>query len=119
MTVRRCFGVVLGALGLLVVMSLLVACDKGPDAEVTVRVVIRERWDDPPRFEAMDPKGNWYMVYVDESTIINSGQADEFAWTDIIQGDDVDLWLNEIGKDEGHKPKHYIALRLDIAPTTR
>ena len=116
MTFRRCLGVVLV---LLVAMSFLAACDQGPECDVKVRVVIRDRWDDPPRLEAMDPKGNWYEVYITDSTIINSGQAEDFAWSDIIQGDDVDLWLNEIDKDKGYKPKHYVALRLDIAPTTR
>jgi hypothetical protein len=125
-------------LGLVLLLGLLAACEKGPkgpEAEVTVRAVVGRIWrdDDPVRFEVMDSVGNRYEVYVNESTIVNSeidtgfqgettgwkDDSGEFAWSDLRQGYEMDLWLNEIDKDKGHKPKHYIALRIDISATPR
>ncbi len=128
MTFRRHLGVVLGILGLLVVMSLLVACDKGPECELKARAIVNHVWydHDPLRFEAYDSVGNRYEIYVDESTIVNSGAATEFGgetkefeWSDFRVHLQVDMWLDEIDKDKGHEPKHYIALRLDISSTPR
>jgi len=81
----------------------------------------------------MDSAGNRYEVYVNESTIVNAeiytgfkgeskgfrGENKEFEWSDLRQGYEMDLWLNEIDKDKGYSPKHYIALRIDISSTPR
>ena len=118
-------------LGLLLLVGLLAACEKeqeGPEADVTVRAVIGRLWYDcdPLRFEVMDQVGNRFEIYVDESTIVNSAKATEygtgfkeFEWSDLQKGDEMDMWLNEIDKDKGYSPKHYIALRLDISSTAR
>mgnify|MGYP001037532315 CR=1 FL=1 len=125
-------------LGLLLLVGLLAACEKGPEgpeAEVTARAVVGRVWRNevPVRFEVMDSVGNRYEVYVNESTIVNSEidtgfkgettgwkkDSEAFQWSDLRQGYEMDLWLNEIDKDKGYKPKHYIALRIDISATPR
>ena len=107
-------------LGLLVMTSSLVACDKGPETDLYLRrVVISKRWDDPPSFRAIDPQGREYDIFVTDTTEINSGTDEQFTWDDIILGDDLKIWMNEIPKDPEPDPAHYAAIRIDIAPTTR
>ena len=116
---RRRVLVGLVALGLLAMTSFLIACDKGPETDVNIRIVISHRWDDPPSFRGIDPKGREYDVFLTDTTEINSGTDQQFTWDDIIQGDDLNMWVNKIPKDPEPYPPHYEAVRLDIAPTTR
>ena len=116
MDIRRSILIVL-VLGLLLASGFLLGCEKGPETDLTLRVVISARWDDPPRLRGIDPQGREYIIFVKDTTEINSGEASAFAWDDIILGDDLKVWINLVDPDPD--PPHYDAVRMDIAPTTR
>lgn len=107
--------------GVLLLASTLVACDKGPETDLYLnRVVISFRWDDdPPRFRGIDPKGKEYLIYVTDETEINSSQEEAIRWDDIILGDDLAVWANKVAEPSGELYEEYTAVRMDIAPTTR
>lgn len=104
----------------LALSGLLVACDKGPEADLHLaRVVVSVRWEDPPSFRAIDPQGREYDFFVDADTVINSGQAEQFTFDDIILGDDLEIWADEIPTTPEPEYPHYRVVRIDVAPTTR
>ena len=120
MSVRRGLLVPVIALGFLILASSLVACSKGPEADLHLqRVIISARWDDPPSFRAIDPQGREYDFFVTEKSEIKSGSHETFTWKDIILGDDLEIWANKIPVDPEPDPAHYEVVRLDIAPTAR
>ena len=118
---RRGLLVLLCAVLAVTLGTFLVACAaKGPEADLHLRrVIITYRWDDPPSFRAIDPQGNEYDFFVTPETIIKSGQAADFAWADLILGDDLEIWANKIPVTPEPEFPHYQVVRIDIAPTTR
>lgn len=120
MTFRRGLLIVLTGLGLLTLASILMACDKGPETDLYLsRVVISFRWEDPPRFRGIDPKGKEYLFYVTDETEIKSSREETVTWDDIILGDDLSVWANKVAEPSGEPYDEYTAVRMDIAPTTR
>ena len=120
MTFRRSLLTLLAVVGLLLLASTLLACDKGPETDLYLsRIVISFRWDDPPRFRAIAPKGKEYLIYVTDETEIRSSTEEQITWDDIILGDDLAIWANKVAEPSGDLYEEYIAVRMDIAPTTR
>jgi len=104
----------------LLLPALLAACDKGPEADLHLkRVIISIRRDDPPSFRAIDPQGREYDFFVTDKTEIDSGQAEQFTWEDIILGDDLEIWANKIEVSPEPEYPHYEVVRIVVAPTTR
>jgi hypothetical protein len=108
---------------LLVVVALaagfVVGCDKGPEAEVKVRVLVTHLFPDTMGFRGLAFDGKEYDFFITEKTVIKSDTDEVYTYKDIIRGDELDLWLNKIPKSPEPDPPQYEAVQIRVAPTTR
>ncbi len=105
---------------LAIAVSLAAGCKSGPEAEIkNLRVLVTHRFPETASFRGLAFDGKEYDVYITDKTIIDSGTDQAFSFDDIILGDELDLWVNQIPENPAPTPLHYEAVQIKIAPTTR